>query len=344
MGVREVLVKEGETVHAGQILVGLDITEALTQEQTALAGQEGARAQVNKASAGLSAQEIKGDTDVAAAKGGVTQAQARLQQALLGRQAAVDEQKADLRAAREGERKAQAALDHAQDTLRGLEELAKVGGVSRSDLEGARTQQRIAQSDLDSARGQVERVQAGPNGVPYRVAQAGRDVDAAQNALDQARDGVKSAQAARRQLIKVAEQDVHAAQAAFDQAVAGVNGARASAAQTHISSPIGGLVTAVSVRAGETAQPGAPLATVVSLAGLRVDALVPARLLSLFQVGQHAEVSADTTPGRMFGAVISEIARIAEPDGRTFRVKFRLLDSPPLRPGQTARISVNTGD
>ena len=66
------------------------------------------------------------------------------------------------------------------------------------------------------------------------------------------------------------------------------------------------------------------------------------RLLALFHSGENASVSVDTAPGRVFRAVVSEIARIAEPDGRTFRVKFKLLGAPPLLPGQTARIKVAT--
>src|SRR5439155_21455003 len=139
------------------------------------------------------------------------------------------------------------------------------------------------------------------------------------------------------------EQDVRAAQAALDQATAGLTGARLARAQVRLTSPITGLVTNLLARSGETAQPSAPLATIVSLAGLRVDALVPARLLALFHGGQSASVSVDTAPRRVFNAVVSDIARIAEPDGRTFRVKFRLLDSPPLLPGQTPRVKVLQG-
>jgi len=53
----------------------------------------------------------------------------------------------ELVTAQEGVRKARWALDRARKTVRDLEELAKVGGVSRSDLEGARMQVTVAQSD-----------------------------------------------------------------------------------------------------------------------------------------------------------------------------------------------------
>ena len=340
--IREVYAREGEGVRAGQAILELDETEFATQVHTSRAGAAAARAQVGRARAGLEAQRVKAAADVEIARGGLRQAQTKLQQASLARQAAAGEQKSDLRTAAEAVHKAQIAVDRSLDTVRGLEELSKVGGVSRSDLEGARSQQRAAQSDLESARGQVDRVQAGAGGVPYRVAMAEQDVAAAQSGVKQAKDGLKTAEEAGRQTSKVAEQDVLAAQAALDQATAGLTGARAARAQVRLTSPIAGVVTNLLARAGETAQPAAPLATIVSLTGLRVDALVPARLLALFHGGQSAIVSVDTAPGHVFNALVSEIARIAEPDGRTFRVKFRLLGTPPLLPGQTARIKVLT--
>jgi len=340
--IRRVLAREGETVHAGQPVFDLDDTEFATQEDSARAGQSTARAQADRARAGLSAQQTKARADVDTARGALKQAQIKLQQALIARQAAEDEQKADLRAANEAVHKAQIAYDRAKETQRGLEELARVGGVSRSDLEGARTQSSIAQSDLDTAKSQVARVQAGTGGVAYKVAAADKDVEVARDAVAQAREGIRTAEAGAKQTIKVAAQEVHTAETAVNQATVGVSGARAARSQQRLNSPITGLVTSIPVRAGEIAQPSAPLATIVSLAGLRVDALVPARLLSLFHGGQAAHVSVDTAPGRVFNAVVSEIARIAEPDGRTFRVKFRLLGAPPLLPGQTARIKVLT--
>jgi multidrug resistance efflux pump len=340
--IRRVLTREGETVRANQPIFDLDDTEYLSQEESARAGVTTAQAQVDRARAGLRAQQTKARADVDAARGALNQSQIKLQQALLARRAAEDEQKADLRAANEAVNKAQIAYDRAKETQRGLEDLAKVGGVSRSDLEGARTQTNLALSDLNSAKSQVARAQAGSGGVSYKVAAADKDVDAARDAVAQAKQGVKTAETGAKQSVSIAAQEVRAADAGLNQAAVGVSGARAARSQLVLTSPINGLVTSITARAGEVAQPASPLATIVSLAGLRVDALAPARLLNFLHNGQTAHVSVDTAPGRAFNAVVSEIARIAEPDGRTFRVKFRLLGSPPLIPGQTARIKVLT--
>jgi len=338
--IRRVFAREGDPVRAGQPLVDLDERELATQVQTSRAGESAAIAQLNRARSGLSAQRIKTAADIEAARAGLTVAETRLQQARLARSSAADEHASDLRAAIEASRKAQIALDRAQETQKSLEELSKVGGVSRSDLEGARAQTRAAQSDADSAKLQIDRVQSGTGGTPYRVAAADKEVELATTSVRQSRDLLKTAQQGGKQAVKVSEMDVAAAEAAVLQARAGLDGARTARAQVRLSSPIAGILTSLAAREGETAQPAAPLATVISLASLRVDALVPARLLSTFRIGQRANVSVDTAPGKVFAALVSDIAHVAEPDGRTFRVKFRVIGSPVLLPGQTARIKV----
>jgi multidrug resistance efflux pump len=338
-----VLVKEGAAVQRGQLLVRLDDEDIRAQERAARSAIATAQAQVDKALAGRKAQKVKANADVLAAQNSVRLADTRLQQARLARQAAEDDQKAELKTAQEGVRKAQIALDRAQQTLHDLEELAKVGGVSRSELEGARTQVKVAQSDLETAKAQAQRLQAGSpggKGLSYRVELAQKDLDAVQEGLRQANEGVRTAEEGRKQALALADQDIATAKAGLAQAQAGLISAQKGLTQTRLVSPIQGVAASVGAHVGETAQPGVPLVTVVSLSGLRVEALVPARLLSALKVGRAAKIAVDTQPGKSFPAVVSEISRIAEPDGRTFRVKFRLLDPNSLRPGQSARITV----
>jgi multidrug resistance efflux pump len=336
-----VYAREGDAVRKRQLLVLLDAAEATAQTRTAQAGESAAQAQVRKARLGRDAQRVKSDADIAAAQGGLQQAKTKLQQAILARDAARDDTQAELQTAQEGVRKAEAGLEQARRTRQSLEELAKVGGVSKADMEGARTQERLAQSDLDTARAQVRRLQAGPpGGASYRVALAQQDVDAAQAGVRQAEEGLRTALTARRQTLALAAQDLDAAQAALAQAQAGVEGAHAAQQMTRLSSPMDGMATNLAAHVDEIAQPGMPLVTVVSLGGLRVEALVLARQLGMLRVGQAAQVTVDTQPGRSFPIVVSEIARVAESDGRTFRVKFRFHQPVSLRPGQTARITV----
>jgi len=331
---------EGATVRRGQLLVQLDDAEFRGQERTAQAGVTAAQAQLAKAKAGYAAQRVKADAEVQTAQNGLHLAQQKLQQAALARDAARAEGNADLTAAEEGVHKAEIGLDRAKKTLHDLEELDKVGGVSRNELEGARTQVTLAQSDLDGARAQVKRLKEGPNGVSYRVALAQKDVDQAEEGVRQAQQGIETAEEGRKQTLAVADKDTQAAQAALTQAQAGVSSAHAAVLAMQVVSPLDGIATGLAARAGETAQPGVPLVTVVSLASLRVDALVPSRQLPRLPRGQAVKITVDTQPGTTFAANVSEISPIAEPDGRTFRVKFRFPHPVALRPGQTAQITI----
>ena len=349
-----VLVREGDPVRRGQTLVRFDDISGRTQTRTAEAGMLAAQAQIDRARAGREAQRLKADADIDAARSGLQQAKAKLSQAVLGRDAAQDADKADLVLAQQGERKAQIAVDRTNKTVQDLETLAKVGGVSRSDLEGARTQAAVAQSDLTTARTQVQRLLSGPKdskytngassprGTTYRAALAQQDIDAARAGVQQAEAGLATAKKVKVQITAVANSDIAAALAGRDQAEAGVSGAAALGQTARLTSPIDGIATSVTARIGETAQPGSPLVTIVLPAGLRIEALVPARLLSQLRVGQKVRVILDTLPDHPFTASVNRIASTAEPDGRTFRVTFQPHNAPyALRLGQTARLVVN---
>ena len=330
-------VKSGDTVTRGQVLVRLDEAEAVAQEQTANAGIVAAQAQVQKANAGRDAQRTKADSDIAAAEAGQTQAALKLAQAQSGLDAAKNQDAADQKAAREGIRKAEIALNRAKEQVRGLEKLATVGGVARNDLDGARAQLEIAQSDYDTAKAQASQ---GRNaaGISFRVVNAEQDAAAAKAGTTQAGASVMTARRAKTDILRVANQDIAAAKAAVLQAKAGLGAARAARAAFLLMSPIRGAASEVSARVGETAQPGVPLVTVVSLTGLHAEALATARQLSRIHLGQTAQISADTQIGTPLSATVSEIARSAEPDGRTFRVQFRFASQANLRPGQTVRL------
>ena len=336
-------VRQGESVRRGQLLVQLADAELQSQVKTAQAGEAAARALLRKAQAGQEAQRIKADNDIASAQAGLRQAKTKRDQATLAYHAAQEDYRNEKRLAQEGIKKAEVGLARASETLRGLEELARVGGVSKNDLEGARAQVTVAQSDLEMAQTQARRLEAadpaaGESG--YRAALARKDREAAQGGVEQAQDALRTAREAKRTLLAVAAQDVRAAEAALEQARAGLSAARTTQNEARLLSPMDGVAASVSARVGETAQPGMPLVTVVSLTGLRAEALVTARQLARLRVGQAATIRLDTHPGRKFAAEISDIARAAEPDGRTFRITFRFRNPVSLRPGQNARITV----
>lgn len=351
-----ILVREGQNVQKDQLLILLDHAETQSQEQSAAAVIASALANVDKAHAGRQAQQVKDDSDIKTAQSGVLQAREKLRQAQLGVQAARAADRADLATAQTGVDDAATGLKTALDQLHSLEELDKVGGVARNDLEAARTQVKLAKSRLDTAHAAVRRIQEGPDasgadpkapnaaGTTFRTAATLRDVALAQTGLAQAEMGLQEARDAKTQLLHIADADIRAAQAGLQQAQAGLTGAQVGAQTAHLTSPLNGTVYAVAAHVGETAQPGSPLLTVVAsnaARAFRVEALVPARQLSALRVGQPASVVLETRPDQPLKAIVSMLSNMAEPDGRTFRVTFRLLQPPSLlRVGQNVRITI----
>lgn len=346
--IARVAVREGDLVRVGELLVQLDDGDLAAQARTAEAGIDAARAQLNKARLGADSAVGKADADLLQARGAERTAAARLRQAVLSRAAALMEGKVDLNAANEGIRKAQIAYDEAVKNLDALEELDKVGGVARSQLDGARAQVAVARADLETANDQERRAAAGPQGPDgdqtYRVALAEQDVRAAQAGVAEATAELKLAEQNEEQERQLGVADIGSAAAALQQAIGSRLGAEAMVKGARLTSPIDGVVSNVSARAGETAQPGMNLVSVVSLRGLHVEALVPSRQIDRLHVGDHVRITVETVPGRAFDATVRSIGRTAEPDGRTFKVKFALTDrAVPLRPGQMARITFTNG-
>lgn len=105
-------------------------------------------------------------------------------------------------------------------------------------------------------------------------------------------------------------------------AAAGIAGDRASVAQRRfdveasrgytLTSPIAGVVTAVTARIGQPAQPAAPLMTIVP-AGARLEAqlYVPTEAAGFLTVGQEVRLQVDAFPYTRFGSVRAAVSRIS---------------------------------
>jgi len=340
--IASVKVTENTSVHRGQMLVQLDDTEVRGQLNAAIAALAGAKALEAKASAGRAAQQVKADLEVSEAIDGLQQARHKRDEAALASESAKSESAAEIKAAQQSVDKATMALARASKTVADLETLNKVGGVSRNDLDAARMQEALAQYDLDSAVAGVNRVKQGPDGVPFRVALAKADFASAEQGVHQADNALYFATSARKKAMPAADSEVRSAHASVLQAQASVKGALDALTSTRLVSPIDGIASVVSARTGETAQPGAPLVTVVSLRNVRVEALVLSRNIPSLRIGMHASVSVDTLPGRALDAVVSEISSVTEPDQRSIRVRFRLTGNAGIRPGLAATVVIGS--
>jgi len=312
--VRQVLVKAGDTVKAGDPLVRLEAAELEAAVAQAQAGVAAAQAQLALAKAGARPQEI------AAAEAGLAAARAQLAQVQAGPRA---EQIAV----------AQAQVQQAATNLARAQSLYdQVRGLGGSLEQDALYQRDAAGAALAAAQAQLALARAGATAEEIAAAQA--VVDQAQAQLDLLKAGARP-------------EELAAAQAHLAQAEAVYRQALAAQAEATLTAPFAGTVTAVAIHEGELAAPGLPIVTLGDLSVLRIKTTdLGESSVGRLQVGQTATVTFDALPGVGLRARVAEIAPMAssEQAGTNYTVTLDLAQTNPgLRWGMTAYVDVKVG-
>jgi len=329
--VAEVLVQEGETVTAGQLLVRLNANQQQVAVSRAQADFQRAQArlleltappraeQVAQAEAALAAAQARYDRlagaslpgGIAAAEAGLNASQASLSKVLEG---AGDQQ---LIAARADLANAQAVLKQAQSAYNLVKWRNDLGATPQSaalqqatnNFEAA--QARLAdleagasQADIAGASAQVRQAQAQlqtlRNGMPADMAAAEADVAAQQAQLDLLLAGP------RPESIAVVEADVASAVAALQQALVALG-------ETELRAPFAGTVAALSIETGEPASPGAALAQLADLSTWEVETedLTELDIVGI-TAGAQVDLSFDAIPDLTMTGTVKRVRPIGE--------------------------------
>jgi len=119
--------------------------------------------------------------------------------------------------------------------------------------------------------------------------------------------------------------------------------ARAMMGYVEILAPFDGVVTRKWVDVGDQAAPGKPLVDIEDPSQLQLEADVPEAVASRINQDAHMTIRAGQSTGDLSGTIV-EIAPIADPISRTFRVKLDVPASPGLMLGQFARLIVPVGE
>lgn len=174
------------------------------------------------------------------------------------------------------------------------------------------------------------------------------EVREAQARLAQAK-AVREQTARDRQRLEALLQQKAVTQQEFDAVLARAQVSEASLqeAQTMldyatITAPFGGVITRKLAEVGDLASPGRALLELEDPSGLRLEADVPEALIGRIQANGKLPVRAASLTNEILGTV-SEIAPIADPNSRTFRVKLELPVNAGLRAGQFGRVAVPVG-
>ena len=329
--IAEVLVVEGATVNAGDLLLRLDASQQQVTVAQAQAELQRAQAQLAELTAGPRSQEIASAEaalnaakarynrlaeaslpgDIAAAEAAVNGAQAGLAKVMEG----VNEQqliaaRADLANAEAVRQQAQRAYDRIKwrnDIGATPESAALQQATNNFEAAQARLadlQSPPSQADVASASAQVRQSQAQLNtlraAMPSDLVAAEADVQASQAQLDLLLAGTRS------ETIAVAEAQVAAATAALQQTLVSLR-------NLELRAPFTGTVASIELTVGEQITPGTTVARLADLSRWQVET---ADLTELDVVGLMAgngvQLAFDALPGVTIPGTISRIRPIGE--------------------------------
>ncbi|MEX2468094.1 MAG: efflux RND transporter periplasmic adaptor subunit [Gemmatimonadota bacterium] len=137
----------------------------------------------------------------------------------------------------------------------------------------------------------------------------------------------------------------------LDRSLAGLEAARSALAEAEaqeayvvVRAPFDGVITARRVDAGDLANPGVPLLSMVDPGAIKIVADLPGHLVGSFQEGAEVEVELVGAGGPV-GARVIRVVPAVRSQGRTFRLEARtdvLLEG--AYPGAYARLGVPADD
>jgi HlyD family secretion protein len=268
--IREITVREGDRVEAGQVIAVLDDAQIRAREQQSEAAVRQAQARVR-----LSQHQIT------VLREQLRQSEMGVEQARTDAQGRVHEAEARLAAAEAQLAQAEASYAQTKWEREAYAKLVQQGAVAEQDA----MQKRYA----EEAQGAVVRANR-------------RQVEAARGALTTAKANltnpeIRSSQVAAVQgQILQAQADIAAAEADAERAQAMLDEARANRADLQVRAPFTGTIATRTAEPGEVIAAGTPIATMVNLGQVYLRAFVPGGEIGRVRLGQAARVYLDSAP------------------------------------------------
>lgn len=268
--IREVRVREGDAVTAGQIIAVLDDEQSRAREdqaRSALATAESraarARQQIAVFQEQMKGSEVGEQQAKVDAEGRVAQAQAQVAAA----EAALSQAEANYKFAKWDEEK-YTSLKTTGDVPERVMQQARVTAAAQAELVAA------ARKQVEAARGALTAAQANLKNPAIRLAQT----SAIRAQLNQAQSDITGA-----------DSDVARAKAQLDEALA-------NRKDLNIVAPFDGTVQTRSVEPGEFVAPGGPIVTIINLKEVYLRGFIPEGKIDRVSIGQKARVYLDSDP------------------------------------------------
>ncbi|MEW9701318.1 efflux RND transporter periplasmic adaptor subunit [Paenibacillus sp. SI8] len=158
------------------------------------------------------------------------------------------------------------------------------------------------------------------------------DYEKAKAAYDQAQGAQKAAAGqlqgadAKLQLAKIGPTDntIKAMQSDVDRLNAGLELANSSLSNATITAPIDGVIVKKSISAGEVAQPGVQILSLVNMDQVQVELSVADSQITQVKVGMPVDVAIQNLPGKNFQGEISFVSPVSNANSNTFPVKVKV--------------------
>lgn len=277
----EILVREGDTVKAGQVIARLSGDQEIVRLREAEARLAGAQARVVQTRAQIGTIEQRVATTRLQQEQAESDAPPRVSQA----EAQLAALRAELERVRADEKQIRADAKRYSD-------LAEKGAVSKQLAEQQASRVSVAAAAVEAV---------------------GRQITAAESAVKVTRATLRNpairaaeAQTYERQItearagIRAAETEVAAAQAAVDRARADVN-------ELELKAPVDATVITRTAEPGRVVAAGATVLTLIDLSRLYLRAFVPENQIGLVKLGQRAQVFIDSAPQTPLDAQVMRV-------------------------------------
>jgi len=309
--VAEVMVEEGQSVRAGDLLARLESTDleyAIAQAELALSS---AQAQL------LRLERPPSQYDLDAAQAALDSAEAAYQRL---REGASEEEK---RVARANVDQAKAALDQAQLAYNLVADRPEVAMLPQA------LQLQQATIAYETAQASYDLTVRGPSAA---------ELAAAQSAITQAKAAMARLEAG------VAEEDLLLAQLQVKQAQLSLEQAKHQLEGTTLTAPHDGVITLVGIRPGELTG-GQPAFVLTDLSRYHLDVYIDEIDIGQVAVSQPVTVTLDALPGDVLTGRLDQIAEVASLDSGvvTYKATIHLVPGDvALRVGMTANVDILT--
>jgi RND family efflux transporter MFP subunit len=380
--VAAILVKEGDTVQAGQVIARLDDSVLEAQEAQSQIALQTAERQLLKAEevvkttqaelektarppleadvirlrADVNQANIVNQAKLTAAKQKATSAYERLQELKEGTR--IEE----IAQAETQVRQAEANLVQYERDWKRQQALYQEEVISRAEAEQAETSYLVGKETLENAKAKLAQLKAGNR--REQISQAEADYQAAKAEVASAeatlRGAKKSGEAQiasllatpRPEDVAVAKQRLVEAERSRDvardqvaEAKIALTLAKRRRSETTVTAPFAGTVTQIVTEVGAVTGPNTPLIRLVrtGVPEIRID--LDESNLGKLREGQEAVITNDAFPDARFTAVVQAIGAQVDTDRGTVEVRLTPKNPPAwVRPGQTFTVNIVTGE